>query len=1173
MTDITSVNESVLRLKQVRLRVRHPSLPVLLELQYDVTPDSAVFQTGKAFHGLLLPSVSCVPAFTVLKTSIQKTFFCVLLSSVQPLLCFRLLEGHGGKKHSCHYCPKHFKYLKGVYNHYNNNFCRVRAQRMSSEGLSAQDQSHEAELEASLQQQAWNKMENRDHTDVIQGRAHLHDDGTITHTKRKGGWPKGLKRSNKRRRHCWTYIKRRKLDGSGSETASSPGKKHNSSTCMNSAVSSSSSATSAAMSELEAQLREPVVRSVRVKKLNKEPVEVPEHTAKPQATKHADPCVAPEQSPTGKAKGKKLSQALEDLSQAPVIDRMDPVPPAKPRDSKQMSPDLEPPVLSPISSLASPTRLSNASAQGKRKRKGKSGNSGTLQSKKKKAGGADTMPLAVKADSPAVLVPQMNPANGQVVFMPQGNQAEGMTAPIFVLEQVTDASGAKVSQYKLVQLKIPTVTPRLPHQVSLLQQVTGAKAGDQNSSSSLASPASLSIHSMEQKPLPPNFLFPPPAESAEQEEGKSAVNTAAGNSPDGNGQVTRSRKGKPRKRGTAGNTPAPPTINTLFKNRKSPTRANANTLKNMDAYRYEKSTISTASSNATLPASAISSTAAVPTTSSTSKVPASTAPLVSANGMAVLPPGAVLAVLPSTPIMLQASPSPKSSATSSTPQVSTNATLQMAAAEGKLLLLDPRSLPGLLTSGTLPGPLASGSIPVTSLPTQGVSKANTKSPVKTASAVPATRTKSASQSGPSETLATSLEPESAKDFPLPPPPARPAVDVPNFLFDKMEMAGGETQTSGGRKLEEADDEEEWGNKPVSGKVTGETGGVKPKTLRSKKKPKRGPPPSSKMCNSSRIKSMMMMTSPGVHTMVSLNISSTSIPLSGGEAAVTTGSTAAVAPGDATSKDNTAVGKVSTTTMEPGDPKTKEISPLGKKVATAIVAPRDTTSKDVTSLGKKVSTTILVPVDATSKDNTVHGKKVCTTILAPGDATSKNTTAYGEKMSTTIVAPEDATSKNNTAHGKNVSAAFVAPGDATSKDNTAHGKKVSTTIVAPGDTTSKGNAAHGKKVSTTIVAPGDTTSKDTASFEKNISATIVAPGDTTAVEKMDGTIRVSPARAVKSKRDNCPSKGENAQGKTSIVLKVPVVEKRRERHAASPRCDAGSDDDLPLSAVAAKIKDK
>ena len=1171
MTGITSVSESVLCLKQIVLKVRHPSLPFLLELQHDVTADSAVFQTGKAFYGLLLPSISlpCMPAFTVLKTSIQKTFFCVLLSSVQPLLCFRLLEGHGGKKHSCHYCPKHFKYLKGVYNHYNNNFCRVRAQRMSSEGLSAQDQSHEAELEASLQQQAWNKMENRDHTDVIQGRAHLHDDGTITHTKRKGGWPKGLKRSNKRRRHCWTYIKRRKLDGSGSETASSPGKKHNSSTCMNSAVSSSSSATSAAMSELEAQLREPVVRSVRVKKkLNKGPVEVPGHTAKPQATKHADPCVAPEQSQN---KGRKLSQALEDLSQAPVIDRMDPVPPAKPRDSKQMSPDLEPPVLSPISSLASPTSLSNTSAHGKRKRKG---NSGTLQSKKKKAGGADTMPLAVKADSPAVLVPQMNPANGQVVLMPQGNQAEGMTAPIFVLEQVTDASGAKVSQYKLVQLKIPTVTPRLPHQVSLLQQVTGAKAGDQNSSSPLASPASLSIHNMEQKPLPPNFLFPPPAESAEQEEGKSAVNTAAGNSLDGNGQVTRSRKGKPRKRGTAGSTPAPPTINTLFKNRKSPTRANANTLKNMDAYRYEKSTVSTASSNATLPASAISSTAAtVPTTSSTSKVPASTAPLVSANGMAVLPPGAVLAVLPSTPIMLQASPSPKSSATSSTPQVSTSATLQMAAAEGKLLLLDPRSLPGLLTSGTLPGPLASGSVPVTSLPIQGVSKANSKSPMKTASAVPATQTKSASQSGPSETFATSLEQESEKDFPLPPPPARSTVDVPNFLFDKMEMACDETQTSGGRKSEEADDEEEWGNKQVSGKVMGETGGVKPKTIRSKKKPKRGPPPSSKMCSSSKIKSMMMMTSPGVHTMVSLNISSTSSPLSAGEAAVTTGSTAAVAPGDATSKDNTAVGKVSTTTMEPGDPKTKDISPLGKKVSTTIVTPRDATNKDATSLGKKVSTTILAPVDATSKDSTVHGKKVCTTTLAPGDATSENTTANGEKMSTTVVAPEDATSKNNTAHGKNVSTTFVASGDTTSKDNTAHGKKVSTTIVAPGDATSKDNAAHGKKVSTTIVAPGDATSKDTASFEKNISATLVAPGDTTAVEKMDGTIRVSPARAVKSKRDNCPSKGENAQGKTTIVLKVPVFEKRRERHAASPRCDAGSDDDLPLSAVAAKIKDK
>ena len=186
---------------------------------------------------------------------------------------------------------------------------------MSGEGLSAQDQTHEAELEASLQQQAWNKMENRDHTDVIQGRAHLHDDGTITHTKRKGGWPKGLKRSNKRRRHCWTYIKRRKLDGSGNETASSPEKKTKS-TCMNSPVSSSGSATSAAMSELEAQLREPVVKAVRVKKnkLNKELLEAPEHISEASATKHADLSSVPEQIPTCKTKGKKLSKVLEAVS-------------------------------------------------------------------------------------------------------------------------------------------------------------------------------------------------------------------------------------------------------------------------------------------------------------------------------------------------------------------------------------------------------------------------------------------------------------------------------------------------------------------------------------------------------------------------------------------------------------------------------------------------------------------------------------------------------------------------------------------------------------------------------------------------------------------------------------------------------------------------------------------
>ena len=141
-------------------------------------------------------------------------------------------------------------------------------------------------------------------------------------------------------------------------------------------------------------------------------------------------------------------------------------------------------------------------------------------------------------------------------------------------------------------------------------------------------------------------------------------------------------------------------------------------------------------------------------------------------------------------------------------------------------------------------------------------------------------------------------------------------------------------------------------------------------------------------------------------------------------------------------------------------------------------------------------------------------------------------------------------------------------------------KVSRTIVAPRDATNKDNSDVGK---VTTMAPRDATSEDN-SADRRVSVTTVAPGvaagkDNSHDGKKGGT-RVSPTRAVKKKRDNGPvkgggssGKGENAQRNRSIVLKVPVVEKRGEHHAASPHGDAVSDDDLPLSAVAAKIRDK
>nr|KAG5696200.1 hypothetical protein BaRGS_021685 [Batillaria attramentaria] len=89
------------------------------------------------------------------------------LQSQRPVMN-RFLEAAGSKKHPCHYCPKRFTYLKGVANHYRNNFCRMRLERIARGGLSAEDLKHEADLAESILRQAWNKTENRDHTDVIQ---------------------------------------------------------------------------------------------------------------------------------------------------------------------------------------------------------------------------------------------------------------------------------------------------------------------------------------------------------------------------------------------------------------------------------------------------------------------------------------------------------------------------------------------------------------------------------------------------------------------------------------------------------------------------------------------------------------------------------------------------------------------------------------------------------------------------------------------------------------------------------------------------------------------------------------------------------------------------------------------------------------------------------------------
>ncbi|XP_076451849.1 uncharacterized protein LOC143287615 [Babylonia areolata] len=775
----------------------------------------------------------------------------------------RLLDGPDAKKHCCHYCPKRFKYLKGVYNHY-NNFCRVRAERVAGEGLSAEDKAHEEQLEASLQQQAWNKMENRDHTDVIQGRAHLHDDGTITHTRRKGGWPRGLKRSNKRRRNGWTCIKRRKPDGNISEasSSSSPSKSRSASSVVSS-VHSSGSATSAAMSELEARLREPIGLDMKRKRSAKD-LEL--HSEGPR-----------EQPQLASSKAKKV-KVEDDLSQAPVIDRMDTAPPAPPRQGKQMSPDLEPPTLSPI-----PPVLTQDSTQGKRKRKPKK-KAATHSMDSKPVEGSASLSSATPDKAEAGQSTSSSKKKGeesnstlsvvsQLLTAPQMKVGEGMTSSLLVLEQA--------GQYKLVQLKIPTVVPRASGLVTVPHSAGREKNIEQKSSGSdLTGTNSISTVN-EQKSLPPNFLFPPPslesvdsskAEGREENPvlsqetglGENEMKTVPGICQASTDQ-TAGKSRKPRSRQKKKKTDdalATPTIKELFKKKKSPIRSKyPNTLKNMGAYRYEKCAVTsdTVSNSGPLAVSGVSTLASSSGCQTSASVVSS---LPTGSGLAVLPPGAVLAVLPSTPILLQ---SPTSTPPSTSPLKSTPTTtipLHTAVSEGKLLLLDSRSLPNLLATGSLP--VAATSSPLLS-PGRAAAKGDQPASRKTTAAHVKTEDSSEKTSG-------SLKSDEKNDLPMV-QPTRLGVDIPNFLFDSAktpDASSGDklSESCGGQKASEETQED--GTEVTSDKITPD----QPKGK--SKKPKRGPPPSSSLpTTGSKVKSMTMMTSPGNHTLVSLNIPSTS----------------------------------------------------------------------------------------------------------------------------------------------------------------------------------------------------------------------------------------------------------------------------------------------------------
>lgn len=761
----------------------------------------------------------------------------------------RLLDGEqGAKKHSCHYCPKRFKYLKGVSNHYTNNFCHVRTQRLAGDGLSLHDQAHEAQLKGLLLQQAWNKTENRDHTDVIQGRAHLHDDGTITHTRRKGGWPKGLKRSSKRRRNGWTYIKKRKPDGSGSETPnSSMSRSPKQSSSWSSVVSVTSATSTSTMSELEARLREPIKKKKR--KLDMEQSE-------------------PGQNWTPNKKMNRRSHT--DLSKAPIIDRMDTLHP-RPKNAHQMTGDMEPPPLSPVP--PPPDTLANSSdtteIQPKRRKRGVPSTVEACKVKTKKTIAALTEAKLLKPNQ-QLLLPQ-----------PTG---EGMPTPIYILEQVADPSG-KGPQFKLVQLKLPTMVAPQDHSTLPVLKMSSA-CGDGPAHVDASSSAAAT-----QKDVPPNFLFPPPSVESDQKKELPSEESAQPKCPDSvdtssaQEVSTRGRKSLPHSLESNGAAPSMPAINKIFKNRKSQSRLNSS-LKCTGAVSVEKSSSTTTAPTVSVVVNSTSSSSVSALTSG-SKVAGVTP---TRSGVTVLPPGSLFAYLPSTPVVLQNSPVVSKAlsvtpVTSSSRGITTNEALQSAIAEGKILILDPRHLPSLIsTSSSVPTLLSPAKTSI------GFLNIGSPSAVKPALAddtaknllqytSSSTNSKEIDANSKTITLDKNKKTESLLSL----KPTRPSVDLPNFLFEEhkskdptqLDVPNKKKRTHGASNgSKSCETQKKSPQKPSDKKefmpAAADMLGDESQQTTKRQKPKRGPPPSSPRQVGNKIKSMVIMTSPGNHVLVSLD---------------------------------------------------------------------------------------------------------------------------------------------------------------------------------------------------------------------------------------------------------------------------------------------------------------
>ena len=111
-----------------------------------------------------------------------------------PMKCPIMDQSLEKLKHVCHYCHKHFTYLKSLVNHL-HDFCAAKKQKVDSNTITDEDRVKENEIITKFKKLEEEKV----------GTVKVVENGA-----RKKGWQKGVKRRPKRKGHSWTSIKRKK---------------------------------------------------------------------------------------------------------------------------------------------------------------------------------------------------------------------------------------------------------------------------------------------------------------------------------------------------------------------------------------------------------------------------------------------------------------------------------------------------------------------------------------------------------------------------------------------------------------------------------------------------------------------------------------------------------------------------------------------------------------------------------------------------------------------------------------------------------------------------------------------------------------------------------------------------------------------------------------------------